>query len=460
MVQLHIIQLNSTMGTIGGKWTNMNLKTSKRTIIDSGSSQDNPTPTIVFIETAKSGSSREAVRAAHSLGYYTVVLTRQGRNHSEYPEVNQMIRVRELTFDILNKQIKALSNRGKQVKAILSFTEPYVHLAVRLAESSGLNLFTSEAILRMEDKILTREALVNTPYNPYYEVMPNRKQLAGFVDKHVKTGPLLLKSPKSYGSRGVLYAENVEQLQTYANYLFNRYPGLPILVEEFLPGQQYLVEVLVVKNQVNLVAVIEQEITFHKRFIVTGYTMLAESPGGLFDEIHNVVSSIVNELGLTTGACHLELRLVDNNWKLIEANPRISGGAMNRMIRVSTGINLVKETIRAALGEQPNLEKSSSQYVFTQYLTVSSSGILRSVTGRNRASRHPGVTDVFVKYRRGSEIGPPSSMGQRCGYVMAVGTSPEEARNRAKTAAREIRFHLENPGIRGDNIADRRDDAP
>ncbi|MGE5544210.1 MAG: ATP-grasp domain-containing protein, partial [Bacillota bacterium] len=206
-----------------------------------------------------------------------------------------------------------------------------------------------------------------------------------------------------------------------------------------------LVEVLVHNDQVKIVAVIEQEITFFKRFIVTGYLVLATLPGNLFEDINNVVSTIVKEIGMSTGACHLELKLVNNSWKLIEINPRISGGAMNQMIKVSCGINLVRETVRLALGEEPNLKKSHSHYVFTQYLIASSPGILKKVTGRNRASSYPGVTDVYVKYSRGSEIGPPLSMGKRCGYVMAVGDSPEEAKTRAKTAASEIRFHLESP---------------
>ena len=50
--------------------------------------------TIVFLGTQKSGSSREAVRAAERLGFYTVVLTdqpRQRKQRSEYPDIHLMI---------------------------------------------------------------------------------------------------------------------------------------------------------------------------------------------------------------------------------------------------------------------------------------------------------------------------------------------------------------------------------
>ena len=54
----------------------------------------------------------------------------------------------------------------------------------------------------------------------------------------------------------------------------------------------------------------------------------------------------LKDLRVTNAACHLEFRYVYENWKLIEMNPRVSGGAMNRMIEEAFGINLVEETIK------------------------------------------------------------------------------------------------------------------
>ena len=49
--------------------------------------------TIIFIGLNKSGSSREAVKAANELGYYTVVFTNQEKQiqqRSEYKDVHQL----------------------------------------------------------------------------------------------------------------------------------------------------------------------------------------------------------------------------------------------------------------------------------------------------------------------------------------------------------------------------------
>ncbi len=320
-----VLQLATELRLLGGHGQIMMIKTSKGAVINGNGTFQNE-QTIVFLETTRSGSSRDALRAAHRLGYQVVLFTRRSRDRSNYPEVSQMIQIQNFSFNALNDQITALQKQGNQVKAILSFVEPYVYLAASLAESQGLNLFSSEAMMKMEDKIVTRYTLANTPYNPYFAVIHDRTELPEFVEKHANMGLLVLKSPKASGSGGVLLAEDAGQLKTYANHLFNRYPGLPILVEEYLPGQQYLVEVLVYDNQVHMVAVIEQEITFHQRFIVTGYLVLAKLPESFLNDLGTVVSSIMKEFGMSMGTCHLELRLVGDSWKLIEANPRISGG--------------------------------------------------------------------------------------------------------------------------------------
>jgi len=430
----------------------MNLRVSRGVSVGFGNSEAARIPTIVFIETYFSGSSRDAIRAAARLGYFTVVLTKRGPDAIKgFSEVNRMIHVDSFEFSELNEHIMVLIQQGKEIKTIVSFIEQYVYLATLLATAYGINHLSSEALKKMANKILTREALANTPYNPYYAVIYNREQLPDFIENHRDKGILIVKLPDSHGSRHVILAENEVQLERIALNLFSKFPGQTILVEKFIPGQQFLVEVLVYEGQVNIVAIIEQEVTFENRFIVTGYSLLTKCPESLYRAIERTVISILNSLGMTMGGCHLELKVLNDDWKLVEANPRISGGAMNRMIKLASGVDLAEQTLRVALGEPPCLEKSSQEFVFTQYLTVDSSGILELVTGRNRASRYPGVADVFIKYRRGSLLRPPESMGQRCGYLMATGDTPQQAQQRAKDAAKEIRFHLKNSQEEGAN---------
>jgi biotin carboxylase len=399
--------------------------------------------TIVFIGTNKSGSSREAMKAAERLGYFTVLLTNNKKfiyQRTEFPDVHQMILVELFNYDNLKETIINLQKQGKEIKCILSFVHSYVYLAATLSEEFCPTVVSSDPIFIMENKILSRDLLTDLPISPRYTVYTPDYSLEKFINKHKTYLPLIVKAPASAGSKDVLLANNRNQLKLAIQKLLNHHEQ--ILLEEYIAGPQYLIEVLVHNRKVHIIAIIEQQITFFKRFIVTGYCLLGNNEKGLYDSILETVTSILEVFQLKNGPCHLEMRLVNGSWKLIEINPRISGGAMNRIIEVGYGINLVEETIQLMLGNEPCLTRKHSKYVYAHYLTVDSKGSLIKVTGKNRSSKYPGVEEVYIKPRKGQILRPPISMGDRYGYVLASSDVKDEAIRIAKKAASEIRFEL------------------
>ncbi|WP_028392478.1 ATP-grasp domain-containing protein [Bacillus cihuensis] len=402
--------------------------------------------TIIFIGSNKSGSSREAIKAAERLGYLTVLFTNKQQfleQRLEFPDVHQMIFTELSDYQALTNSIQELINRGLVIQTILSFIDPYVNIAVSLEEKFCTNVDSVNPILNMEDKVLTRNLLKNLRSSPYFAIYTSEDSLKDFLNEQKNHLPLIVKSPISAGSKDVLLANDIYQLNLAMKKLLNKYKDTPILIEEFLTGPQYLVETVVHDGTITIVAVIEQEITFKERFIVTGYSLLAYMDKPFFDHLYETVCTIVEAFDMKNGACHLELRHVRGRWKLIEINPRISGGAMNRLIEVGYGINLVEETIQIFLGNQPNLTKKHRKYVYVHYLTVDIEGKLVSVTGKNRASKYPGVQEVFIKPRKGKILRPPLSMGDRYGYVLASSYNKEEAKQMAIEAAKAIRFNME-----------------
>lgn len=394
----------------------------------------------------KSGSSREAIKAAEKLGYFTVLFTdneRLLRQRIEFPDVHRMILVDFSNVEGLRNAIESNQSQGLIINAIISFVDPYVYLATKLHEEFCNNSLSIDALKAMEDKILTREILKDSPYTPNFIKINGRESKESLTSliKHYPY-PLIIKSPLSTGSKDVIKVENDKELFKSVNLLTKKYPDLPILIEEYLDGPQYLVETVVVDGNIHIIAILEQEITQFKRFIITGYNVLNKTDKVLLQNIQQAVESIMKSFKMKTGTCHLEIRIIQGQCKLIEINPRVSGGAMNRMIEIAYGINLVEETLKISLGFTPDLTKKYERPVFTQYVTIPTSGILEKVTGKKRASLISGVQEVYVKPRKGKLLSPPLSMGQRYAYIIATGDSSEQAKDNAKTAAKEIEFHL------------------
>ncbi|PPA68945.1 ATP-grasp domain-containing protein [Jeotgalibacillus proteolyticus] len=401
--------------------------------------------TIVFIDSNKSGSSREAIKAAAKLGFYTVLFTPRMRfieNRTDFPDIHQMIYIDIADYQALKNNIKKLGNEGKKIEAIVSFIDPYVHIAAKLGCELGISSFSSKPYEIMENKWLTREHLQGLPVSPDFKTFHQSDSLEWYLSHHKEQFPLIVKSAVSTGSKDVLLVKNKTQLAKAINTLLSK-GNNEVLMEEYLEGPQYLIETCIYNGELYIVAVIQQEITFIKRFIVTGYCILANLDPEFLYGIYQTVSSIINTFQLQNGSCHLELRLVNGSWKLIEINPRISGGAMNRMIEIAYGINLAEETIKIALGKKPNLEKKHRKFVYTHYLTSDETGTVIKVTDTKSFSTMPGIQEVFIKLKKGMVVHPPLSMGDRYGYIIAASDSKNEAIRLAKEAAKEITFYIE-----------------
>ncbi|MEH7373459.1 ATP-grasp domain-containing protein [Neobacillus drentensis] len=403
--------------------------------------------TIVFIGSNKSGTSREALSISTTMGYYTVLLTNRRefiKQEKEFPEVHQMVYVenlmdKEMIFSIINN----LEEDRKQICAVISFIDPFVSFAARISKKLGLFQMSTDALAIIEEKTRFREHLKTLPVSPKFTIFQREKSIQQFVEENQRQLPLILKSPISNGSKDVLLVETYSELKEGLDYLNKKFPSIPVLIEEYLIGTQYLIEVIVKEGQISIVAVIEQEVLNGDRFIITGYCYPAVVENETLEELQIAVESIIQALELENGTCHLEMRLIEGKWKLIEINPRMSGGAMNRIIQEGTGINLIKETLKLYLGQDPYLEATKRTHVYAKFLTVSSRGRLIKVTGKTKALNYDGVKEVYVKPRKGAILTKPYSLGDRYAYVIASADTPEQAKEIALIASKEIKFYLE-----------------
>ncbi len=399
--------------------------------------------TIVFINTQKSGSSREALQTSRRMGYETVLLTKklsQINNRNLFPEVSKMILCDIDDFEALRFEIKQLQKANYELVSIISFIDPYCFTASKLAELFGINHFSTEAINKMQDKKLSRACLKGTPYTPWYSIIHSFNEcLSCDVRERL---PLMIKNPQSSGSRDVILVNSMAEFYDNVKRLLSLYP-YQVIIEQYIEGEQYLVETIVENNKIHIIAIIEQEIfLYNGHSIVIGYNLKHNLKKEFQLSLGKAVHDIINLHGMEQGTCHLELRYINNNWKLIEINPRISGGAMNDIIRYGLGINLVEETLKLALKEELNITPKYALHINAQYLTCNFSGKLLKVTGRNEALNSQGVINVFIKPTRGQFISVPVAMGFRYAYVLANGISEQDALVKAKRALNKIKLHV------------------
>ena len=401
---------------------------------------------IVFLGTNKSGSSYEGIKAAKRLGYETILLTNRTifvEEREGFQEIDD-IRLTNMsdTEDIFSA-ISDLIVEEKIIDCFISFLDEYVYLAAMLTNIICSSPLTFEPLKIMTDKILTRTYLTGKSYNPFFKVLSSPETMIDEINDLKDQFPLIIKAPQSNGSKDVILVEDIWECQKGVKQLHRKNSEIPILVEEYLEGPQYLIEVVVYHSNITIAAIVEQEVTKGERFIITGYSICPRMSLEQLAGLKETVFSIIEDFQLRNGACHLEMKLTDNGWKLIEINPRMAGGAMNRMIEEAFGYNLAEQTIKLYAGLDPNFTKVHENAVYTHYLIVGSIGKLLKVSGCDAAKHQDGVIEVYTKGERGQIVTPPRSMGQRYGYVLAAAATKDLAKECAINGAQQIQFYLQ-----------------
>jgi biotin carboxylase len=401
---------------------------------------------IVFLGTNKTGSSYEGIKAAKRLGYETILLTNRTifvEEREDYNEINDVRLINMSDTDEILSAITDLIEEGKEIDCFISFLDEYVYLAALLTNTLCHTPLTYEPLQIMTDKILTRTYLSGKNYTPFFKVLSSTESADLEINELKGQFPLIIKSPQSNGSKDVILVENSWECKKGVKQLHRQNSESPILVEEYLEGPQYLIEVVVFNSTISVAAIVEQEVTKGERFIITGYSVCPEWYLEQLPGLKETVFSIIEDFQLRNGTCHLELKLTNSGWKLIEINPRMAGGAMNRMIEEAFGYNLAEQTIRLYTGLEPDLRKKQNKAIYTHYLIVGSVGKVLKVSGCDSAKEQVGVVEVYTKVEYGQLVTPPRSMGQRYGYVLAAANSKEQARQCAMNGAQQIKFYLQ-----------------
>jgi biotin carboxylase len=397
---------------------------------------------VVFIETNRYGSSMEGMITAGKLGYDVHLITAKKRYLEErIPELNAVHFIADLKEENLKKTITEIK-REKDVSLIISFVDPFVSLAAKMNRFFCGGNIDNGALSIMENKILFRSHLSRLQYSPNYDIIHDHTPLNSLYIKLKESYPIVLKSPSSSGSRDVYFIHSETHLKNRIKFLKRKKPNEDLLIEEYLEGPQYIVEAIVYNGEIQIAAIIEQEITKQFKFIVTGYSISPIMDKEAVDGIVEVTKAILEELKLENGNCHLELRNVNGTWKLVEINPRISGGPVNNLIEHAYGFNYTEQIINLYMGKKPVIESQWNHFVHAHLFTVDQVGKLVKMTGLEEAQKAQGIIDIFIRAEPGQILSPPLSMGHRYGYVIAKGRTKDEARSLALSASKKVKFEL------------------
>jgi biotin carboxylase len=264
--------------------------------------------------------------------------------------------------------------------------------------------------------------------------------------------PAVLKPVDSGGQRAVFRIESREELERDLPEAIVESPTDEALLEGFVDGVE-MNGIVIARGGV------PSSITLSDRLrppgIGFGVGWIHVYPPSIPPEqlrlAEEVAEESVRALGLRDAIAFPQLiASPDGRVAVVEVAARIPGGQMADLVRHAVGVDLVEVALRQALGEEvpddvalPRFTQSLAIRFFTAQPGPLPTGRVTRIGSLDAVLASEGVVQADTYLQVGETIRPVRRDGDRRGYVIAVGDSPDEALGRAEAAATKLQVEVE-----------------
>lgn len=397
-------------------------------------------PWLAFVESNTSGTGRLFARAAAQQGFRPILLSDDPARYSYVSQDGlETLNVDTRTEGTLLDACRRLGPAG-----VTSSSEYFISTAASLARRLGLAGPSPGAVRACRDKFKQRRLLekAGVPMPAFRAATSIKSAVAAAEDLGL---PVVVKPVSGSGSVGVKLCSSLDEVRAHAARLLSQRHnerGAPvarrILVESVASGPEYSVETF----NLEVIGITEKHLGPLPDFVEIGHDYPAQLSGAAKQAIESIAQQSLTALGLGWGPAHIELRLTESGPQIIEVNPRLAGGYIPELVRLSCGIDLISATIMLVVGEQPELRRTCDDHTSIRFILSPGDGILTGVEKLDEAERIPGVTEVKLYKPFGSEVQRQGDFRDRVGHVLARCSSREQAIHAAETAHQTVSLNI------------------
>ncbi len=238
------------------------------------------------------------------------------------------------------------------------------------------------------------------------------------------TLPLVVKPVDCNSSKGVKRIDEIEDLPKYLEEAINLSRTKTAIVEEFKVGNEISVDYYVEGNEAKLLcATTSLKIRNRKSF-----TILCSDYPAVTEEQEILLRIIGNQVAAAFGLkdCPLFIQMIANGTDLsvIEFSARMGGGSKYNLIRVLSGVNIMKKYVDLVLGNKPSVEPSKQVNYCKMVYMYCNPGVFDHIEGLEELKQQ-GIVDTYFEYKtKGMEIAHAETSGDRpAGYLITADTA-------------------------------------
>ena len=294
------------------------------------------------------------IEAAHKLGVY-VITCDYLPNNIAHKYSDEYCNVSILEKDKVLEKAKEL-----KIDGILSFAcDPGVVTAAYVAEKMGLpSSGPYESVEILQNKGKFRKFLTENNFT-----VPVAKQYTDIEtalnDTEMFNWPVIVKPTDSAGSKGVTKVEEKDKLKDAINYALKFSHSNEFIIEDFLEkvGDSSDCDSFSIDGKLKFVSFSAQKFDENCE---NPYTPAAYTWPALISKIHqeeltNEIQRLLTLLNMKNSIYNIETRECTNGKAYImECSPRGGGNRLAEMVRYMTGVDMITNIVKVALGMEPD----------------------------------------------------------------------------------------------------------
>ncbi len=350
-------------------------------------------------------------------------------------------------IDLKNTErlIEAAKTCDPPLTGVLTAGTDFSTSVARVAEALRLPGTSHASAYNASDKVQMRRRFAEAGVpSPAFVELAGTDDRAALAEAAKLNYPLVVKPVDNMGARGVQRVSGASQLTDAVARAVGFSRSGRVIVEEFIPGQEYSLDAIVEDGKVTVCGLAERHIYFPPAFVEMGHTIPAQIDDRRERELVEVFIAGVRALGISNGAAKGDIFHTGTGAVVGEIAARLSGGYMSGWtFPYSSGFEVTEAALNIAVGLPAGDLTNRRSWVSAERAFLSIPGIVAGINGVAAARNIPGVKEVFLRVETGMEVSFPANNVEKSGNVISCAPSRPEAVRAAQYALRCIEIRLE-----------------
>ena len=292
------------------------------------------------------------IEAAHKQGYYVITCDYLPNNiaHKYSDEYHNV--------SIIDKEAILTLAKKLQIDGVMSFAvDPGVLTASYVQEKMGLPAFGPyESVYILQNKDRFRDFLTQNGFN-----VPKARGFASLkealAEKQWYSWPVIVKPTDSAGSKGVTRVDRWEELKPALETAFAHSLSKRVIVEEFIEkiGCSSDTDSFSIDGELKFVSFSAQrfDASAPNPYTPSAYSWPSTMTKDQEKELTSELQRLLKLLKMKTTIYNIETRIgINERPYIMEVSPRGGGNRLAEMIRFATGVDLITNSVRAAVGDE------------------------------------------------------------------------------------------------------------